>query len=70
MQGAPYCPARVVKPCPVCPHGLTVDSTTALGTGSKTCADLLVKRETTEETESLCTHMFEIAAPVCCPPAI
>ncbi|KAL3811415.1 hypothetical protein ACHAXA_005316 [Cyclostephanos tholiformis] len=61
------CPSKATDPCPVCPDGITVESSTAVGSAGKTCADLLIDRENTEESSDTCTGMFEVAGPVCCP---
>ena len=63
------CPTLAVNPCPVCPGGITVDPTVAVGSAGKTCADLLVDKLNTEETSATCTGMYDVAGPVCCPPA-
>jgi hypothetical protein len=61
------CPSKAENPCPVCPDGISVDATTSVGSAGKTCADLLIDRENTEDASDTCTGMFEVAAPVCCP---
>jgi hypothetical protein len=63
------CPTPAANPCPVCPDGITVDETTAVGSAGKTCADLLVDKMNAEESGDTCSGMFEVAGPVCCPPA-
>ena len=63
------CPTPAVNPCPVCPEGITVAETTAVGSAGKTCADLLVDKMNAEESGDTCSGMFEVAGPVCCPPA-
>ena len=62
------CPTPAANPCPVCPDGITVDETTAVGSAGKTCADLLVDKMNAEESGDTCAGMFEVAGPVCCPP--
>ncbi len=62
------CPTPAVDPCPVCPGGITVAGTTAVGSAGKTCEDLLVDRANAEEGSDACAGMFEVAGPVCCPP--
>ncbi|KAL3791418.1 hypothetical protein ACHAW5_005792 [Stephanodiscus triporus] len=63
------CPTAAVNPCPVCPDGITVDPTVAVGSAGKTCADLLVDKLNVEENSDTCTGMYDVAGPVCCPPA-
>lgn len=62
------CPTSAVTPCPVCADGITVATTTPVGTQGKTCADMLVDVINTEADSETCTNINEVAGPVCCPP--
>ena len=53
-------------PCSVCAYGLTVDPSTPVGGGGKTCADLLVDAAAVDETSQECMAMMA-AIPTCCP---
>ena len=55
--------------CSVCAYGLTVDPSTPVGGGGKTCADLLVDAMAVDETSQECMAMMA-AIPTCCPDVV
>lgn len=64
----PYCcPPPAVTPCNVCTSGITVNETTSISANSrKTCGDLLVDANITEDRSEVCGQM-KLAELVCCP---
>ena len=60
------CPPPLDNPCPICTEGLTVDETTALGGGGKTCGDLINDAKNVDESDNECDQMKSVQG-TCCP---